>query len=492
MKHKNYIAAFMLLNAVLSAVGCANDNTPAQIDTSNAVDTTTALVTETSPNDLLDNLPERDYGGATYTLYLRQNIFYQPDDFMAEAGSGDIVSDAVYRRNLAVSERFNVTFAYNIDNPDITSNRSAIDAIRAGEHANDLLALHGATCFSYAKEGLLLDWNNYMAYNDLTKPWWDQDYRTNTSIGGRLFSMTGSISHYSIGGTFCLFFNKDIMNRFGIAYPYQNVLDGTWTFETYYNMSRAVVSDLNGDGVIAPEDDQYGLYTDSWRFPISAFYMAGDKIVSMDDDGIPTLTVYSDRSDAIMESLLDYYGEDGVYITEYSGNYSENIFRQGRALFIGTYIKDLAKYRDIEAEIGVVPYPKYDENVDRYYSLVDAGENVFAVPITATQVDPEMISIITEALAYEGYYSVLPTFYETALKTKYARDNESEQMLDLIASTRYFDYGYYDTGATSNLAYIGRTMIGQTKNFSSFVESVRTPSEKQLNKVVEIYMEIDS
>lgn len=489
---KRTAVAFLLLS--LLAVGCSGEDTKTDIETTNtgtesAVDTET-VVTE---NALPDNLPDMDFGGATYTMYLRRDKNYTPDDFMAEEGSGDIVEDAVYRRNLTISERFNVQFAYNLDETGMTtSNTPGIIALRAGEHANDILALHGAHCFEYAKEGLLLDWFEMMSYNDLTQPWWDQDFRINTAIGGRLFSMTGSLSHFSIGGTFCMFFNKDILNRFDIDYPYQDVLDGTWTFDKYYSMSRAVVQDLNGNSVIEPEYDQYGLYTDAWRYPIAAFYMAGDKIITLDGDGVPTITVYSEQTEKIMESLLSYYKEPGVYITGKSGEYPENIFREGRALFIGTYTKDLAKYRDMDAEIGVIPYPKFDESTDRYYSLVDAGENVFAVPITATTANLDMISIVTEALAYEGYYSVLPTFYETALKTKYARDNESEEMLSIIASTRYFDYGYYDTGCTKGLAYIGLTMVDQSKNFASYYESNRTPSEKMLKKALEAYLEVDN
>ena len=66
--------------------------------------------------------------------------------------------------------------------------------------------------------------------------------------------------------------------------------------------------------------------------------------------------------------------------------------------------------------------------------MVDGSHDILAVPITATNL--ERTGIITEALSAESYKRVIPAYYETALKTKYARDDESVQMLDMIANSR--------------------------------------------------------
>ena len=58
-----------------------------------------------------------------------------------------------------------------------------------------------------------------------------------------------------------------------------------------------------------------------------------------------------------------------------------------------------------------------------------------------------MTSIITEALASESYKNVIPVFYDVALKTKSARDEESSAMIDLIRDTLTFDFGYINSGA---------------------------------------------
>lgn len=492
---KQFTCYVLLCMTALSAISCR------QSEENNDIQTTASPSKETVQNDetdaanhrllVPDGLPDKDFGGAIYTMYLRNDPSYSPDDFYAEASSGDIIEDAVYERNLKIAERFNVQFAYNYDESNTTRDSTALLAIRAGEDMNDILGLHGAYCFGYAINGYLLDWNSYMLYNDLSQPWWDQDFCSNMTVAGKLFGMTGSISFNSIGGTFCLLFNKNLFNTYDIPYPYQEVRDGTWSFDRFRTDALAIRADLNGNGVIEPETDQFGLYSSSWRFPIAAFYMAGDRVISSSKDGELELTLYNERTTDILDMMKNFYTESGIYITEYSGDYAEDLFRMGRAAFVGATIKSLQTYRDIDNEIGVVPYPKYDETINRYYSLVDAGDNVFAIPITVQKEKLEMISIITEALAAEGWKTVVPIFYEDALKTKFARDAESEEMLEIITASRYFDYGYFDINIHWNFSYIGRSMLNISKDFSSYYESQRKSAEKKLLKTYETYRDLD-
>ena len=53
---------------------------------------------------------------------------------------------------------------------------------------------------------------------------------------------------------------------------------------------------------------------------------------------------------------------------------------------------------------------------------------------------------VMEALSSEKYSSVAPAYFEIALKVKYAHDNESAVMYDLIRNAMFFDFGYtYNT-----------------------------------------------
>ena len=47
----------------------------------------------------------------------------------------------------------------------------------------------------------------------------------------------------------------------------------------------------------------------------------------------------------------------------------------------------------------------------------------------------------SEALASGSYYTVVPAYYDMAITGKYARDDESIEMLSIITGNRVFDYG---------------------------------------------------
>lgn len=428
-----------------------------------------------------DGLPEKDFGGYEFNIYLRSEEGYN-EDFVAEEVSGEIINDAVYNRNRAVEERFNVKIGYKYDDSGNTTYKTtAVQSILAGEDVNDVLALHGAFAFNYAKEGYLLDWNANLPYVDLDQPWWDKDFADNLNIGGKLFAMTGDISHLSIGGTFCLFFNKDLFKNYDIDYPYQDVRDGKWTLDKFAQICKDGSKDLNGDNAITPDYDLYGLTTGSWSYPVAMFYMAGDRVISINENGAPSLTVYSERTNDIIDRFLSLYNTSNIYVSDYSPQYDGDIFLNGRAMFTGATLNSIIKIRSSDIDIGIIPCPKYDESTPKYNSLVDAGMNVFSIPITAQ--DPERTSIILEALCAEGYREVVPTYYEVALKVKYSRDDESADMLEIIRDGRFFDYGYYDASINWDLSYIGRNVLLNGGNFASYHEQREKGAISELEKL---------
>jgi hypothetical protein len=55
--------------------------------------------------------------------------------------------------------------------------------------------------------------------------------------------------------------------------------------------------------------------------------------------------------------------------------------------------------------------------------------------------DPASVSFVVEAMAYESLYMLNPVYYEVVLQGKTFRDTESEEMLDIIFSSKTFDIG---------------------------------------------------
>ena len=46
----------------------------------------------------------------------------------------------------------------------------------------------------------------------------------------------------------------------------------------------------------------------------------------------------------------------------------------------------------MDEDFGIIPWPKYDETIENYYANVDAGCNLYIVPVTNP--DPEQASVI--------------------------------------------------------------------------------------------------
>ena len=103
-----------------------------------------------------------------------------------------------------------------------------------------------------------------------------------------------------------------------------------------------------------------------------------------------------------------------------------------------TTLGRLGLLRDMKDDFGVVPFPKYDETQERYYTRVIDGW-LHVVP--STSADPEFTSAIMEALASETAKNVFPEYYNKLLTQKILRDEESIEMMELIRANRVMDLG---------------------------------------------------
>ncbi|MCL2814819.1 MAG: hypothetical protein FWD23_09490, partial [Oscillospiraceae bacterium] len=134
--------------------------------------------------------------------------------------------------------------------------------------------------------------------------------------------------------------------------------------------------------------------------------------------------------------------------------------------------------RSMEADFGVVPFPKADENQSRYYA---ASNGAWPKIIPNTAPNPERTGIILEALAAESKNLTIPAFIEICLKTKYVRDEESSEMLTIILNSVTEDLGttiFWDSVKAALLAEV----MGKG-NFVSVIEKQSARLEKLLNEM---------
>ena len=479
-----------LLFAALLFASCAGESdTPAAVTTGSVTETNTA---ETEPADMLDarlelddNLPEKDYGGTNFNIIIQE---YTKDDYIPADGeeSGALINDAVFRRNTTIEERFNVSLVLEaLDAGDVTA--TVRRSVNAGDNAYQLVSNSIVSIAPLAIENGYLDWNS-LEYVDLTRPWWNQSCRETITIDDKIFMMAGSISPGFLTHTYCVYLNKrhaadiDLLETI-----YDTVFDGKWTIDKYISLVKDSWRDLNGNGE-KDDYDFYGLAAQVTSYTTPFIYSFGETTVTPDSNGIPQITINEEKAAAMVEKVYTLlYDSNGTITTDGWGLHSET-FLAGRALFMnGVFVQAIKTFTDMEDDYAIIPYPKWNEEQEEYLTMSDGASPMVAVPTSVE--DPEMVGIITEALAAEAYKRIIPAVYDNAIKVRGTRDEESMKLIDIIERGNVVDFGYIFGDYNTMGFYMSKMMGSKNKNFASFYEKQKKTWQKKLDKVINAYLD---
>jgi len=494
---KKRLISALLLGAIITSSMLAACSKPAQNDTADttSVQTDTAPDTEadeTTADPDADNLPELDYEGATVRVLYR-DVHNLPDYEMTAEQTGDIIDDAIYERNLEVSERLNIKFEFTGMGDAAASAfpKSVASSVIAGENEFDFFVWGQSNSLKNALSDILCDVTDGL-YFDFDRDWWNSDYMNEMRIGNdRLYFLAGDLVVTVISRMSTVFVNKDYYEELNgdIGDLYDTVLDGSFTYEKFGEMVEAAYFDTNGDGV-NDINDRYGVMTTAVSNTDHFAYTAGFRLTKRDSDGYPSFDIMNERNTAIFDEIKQlYYNNPGLFITpetEIIDGTAENRFASGQMMFLPLWFAAAEKLRDMTSDYGVIPYPKYDEAEDEYRSLIQNTASVISVPCTVGDLD--MVSAVLEALSAESHRRVLPAYYEVGLKTKYSRDDISSQMIDLIYSVASTDFAYAYSASLASAGTIARTVIGKNADFSSTYASLESAAVKGLEEMIDIYI----
>ena len=187
-----------------------------------------------------DGLPEADFNGEVFNILQRTEWNYE---FLAESENGDVVNDAVYKRNLVVEERFNVKLnAVDVmggwNEQDIFL-KKVRNSVSAGDDEFQLLAGYAAYMPKLQTGGYLINLRE-LPYVDFDKPWWSKDLKDNFTINGKMFFTTGDLSLSLWEDILAIYFNKQMIADYAAENPYELVRAGKWTIDKLSEMCRNV------------------------------------------------------------------------------------------------------------------------------------------------------------------------------------------------------------------------------------------------------------
>ncbi len=443
MKHNRILACLLVALMVASSlVGCSESSTTETTAADTNVNTdTTAVETEE-----VDPFAGFDYEGKDFRIWTSTNaaaVSLGNSNYMIQGPeelTGDAAPDAAYNRNMSVQEMLNVNFTYEpLDNKYDQVKATVQQYVLAGDDAYDLIINDMYGTASLTLENMfynVLDGK----YFDFSQPWWYADFMSDVSINSNYQFMLGGDYFLDIlRCSHCLFFNKALyQNTFGEGDElYDIVLAGDWTLEKLNEIVESSYVDLNGDGT-KDIDDQFGIIGfEIWGPMIPLLVSADPNYIDRDDRGYPYITMNNEKSLILMDELYDLYVDgNGAW---YGNGLTEDLcvtnFTSGKSMFISYQrIGSLENntIREMEDGLGVIPYPKLDENQSDYITSTHDTCEIGLIPVTVAPTELDYISAVVEVLCRETYKTVLPVYYESSLKMKYTRDDTSAQMLDII------------------------------------------------------------
>lgn len=485
---------FLLLTIAILAsafTACSKDETAETVKTETQPQAEEITEAETAdPTDrttIDDGLGQYNFGGREFRIATTD---YNQNNMDVEEISGEIVKDSIYERNSRVEERFGCV----INNIHVEGyeglQKWMRTAIAADEDAFDLANQHVVLFGGTITEGNFMNLRN-IEQIDFSRPWYSPSTSNELTFNGKTYMAIGDMDLSAIGRTWCVIYDKVQADAYNLPDLYEIVNKGEWTFDKSLELTGSIYEDFNGDGQ-QDNDDYYGNISNSGSAVNAYLWAFGEKVLSVENGEIVN-TYYTEKLTNIVQKLTDAFHGGGIH-SDYNyvspnGHpqyYGWEMYQKEKALMINGRIEyTLDYFRELENDYGVIPYPKYDLEQDQYYSMVDGGHCVMAVPVTVS--DTEFVGVIFEALNADSYKYVVPEYYDTALRFKGLRDQQSFDMMDMITNSRVFDMGYVHDNWKGASFIIEKLVTNNDPNIASYWAANKKAIEMYYDTIIEFY-----
>ncbi len=433
-----------LLMGMLLSCGAQPMETAENVTSEQTVQTTAAEETEEEigRHNTKDSLPDTlDFAGTVVRIHTRTGDIDVRMEFIAEEETGETVNDAVYARELSVEERLNVDLSV-IEN-DVTRHNGAIDSLRksivAGSDDFEIAGDHMYRAVALMMDGMFLELNK-LDYLDFSQSWWNTPFLEMTEYEGKNYMAMGELGQTMISGAYAIFYNQSLFQEMFPEEPslYETVRAGDWTMDTLLSYCEDIYTDVNGNGE-ADEDDLYGNFYISDRTLVADAYVGGCRLDMLEKlaDGSVVYNGTGERMVSFLEKMTKLVFENNNSFRYNPSVQSYDMMKNRKIMFAAAMLSTTEYLRDMKDDFGIIPMPKLDENQAKYVTYVHDGSTAFMLPKTETE--PDIAAAVLEAMSAESYRTVTPAYFETALKAKYVRNEDSSWMLDLIVEGSYLD-----------------------------------------------------
>ena len=494
MKRRTQSIAALLLACLMlapSVISCGDSGTTST-DTAapdNSVDTT-AAPEETEAVYPYETPDLNGYKLRVLSSGFLWDMFQEVD---VTETNGEVLNDAVYNRNRKVEAKLNCSFEetnFEVSDDPTNLNNHLKNIVLAGEDAYDV-----AYACIYLTPAMVTDgyFQNLLDVDglNLNEAWWDSVVAENGTIEDVLYFVTSPMQMMPYDGAWALYFNETMMERNDLEKPYDLVREGKWTIDALLEYTKAIAN-MNGDASFKWNMSGNAIYGISLHQLSSDKFVlgAGEYFIEKNDGGELTFAANDDRFYNVVNKLSELLDNNTGYAI-YSSNTDFDaeaggymyIFESGRSMFLTAEIKGAQLLRNMEDTFGIVPYPKYDEAQDSYYSSFVNQCYFYTIPVTNQNV--RETAIISDYTSYLSMKDVLPVYYGNVVEQKGLRNQDSIEMLDIILGTKSVDLGILFGWSNALLESMRDKFYAGTLDIASLIQKQQAAVEKKMNKTVE-------
>lgn len=491
-----FLTAMMFLSILFTSCTAPEDDGLAAEST----EAVTTLSEETKSqsdiiNEYISALPNEKFDGKEINFLVASETLWGHEMIDAEEISGEPINDEIYARNRRIEERYSVIFKSVQENFTSIAGKMSV-LVQAGDDSFDIYLPRINAAIGAGQSGYLLNVLK-LDYINTDMPWWDNHMTEDLSIDGKCFFLAGDIHLYANDATHIILFNKNNLQDYNLEDVYGLVDNGKWTLEKLESMSRAVITDIDGDGKYL-WGDRFGIQCADYAIPALLSAADSPAFIKKDETTIE-INVNSQRFTEVFTIINRIMNEDNITLNmqdsaKYkipSGSFSHEwleAMQGNQCLFMIGVLDYMDMFYEVESDFGIIPIPKYDETQVNYIAPVMADAMVICIPICTES--PDMVSLILEATAAESSDALKNAYYEITLQRKRSRDTESAGMLDLIFESRSYPLErIYNWGSLSD------TLISAVKknnnDLGSLLAKKESAAKTAIAKTMESYELID-
>ena len=428
--------------------------------------------------------------GTVISVLLRDDITWNRE-FFAEGTNGDILNDAIYKRNQSLEEDLNFTFEFiESSSKDETQLTVIAEYQSGGTSGLDLISNYAAYSTVAALRDCYVNLYDVKTMN-VSNPWWNPNYVEAATIKDQLYFIVGDLNLTGVDRAIVIYYNTTLASNYNIGNLYDTVLDGQWTVDLLIQYSKDAWVDTNQSG--APDmADKVGLLSSGGAAAYDAFLTAfGIDMLAKTADGGLEIAWDPDKVSSAIDYNIALLNENNGTYTDSDDTNQINKFTNDEALFWLFYIYPSAEVntalRNMPSGYGLLPLPKYDLNQENYYTTAQNAYSTMSIMATSKHLNE--VGTVFEEWNYRSYMDILPAYCEVIMKTRYLVDVESGMVFDLIRESIKFDTGMIYGHELEKIGTFTRSIVQSGNN--TFASTYKVQEKVYNNRIKQLLKDFE-